>query len=256
MVNADFTVRDGVATITIDREEALNAVDTETKLAITERLESYREDEDVRAIVFESAGDRAFVAGGDLKEVPEVDFDLSYHTETWEALFDTMTRLRKPTVAKVDGWALGGGFDLLLYTDVVIAADDAMIGQPEVGLGILNHFSTAMLPSLVGLRKTMELLLTGDPVTGSEAAEIGLVTRSVPREELDEAVDRVVESILENPSPIVGALKEAIYSSIDLGPSAARQHVGTRSLASARDERFYEEGVRAQIEDREPDWSP
>ena len=254
MVNADFTVRDAVATVTIDREEALNAVDTETKLAITERLESYREDDDVRAIVFESAGDRAFVAGGDLEEVPEVDFDLSYHTETWEALFDTMTRLGKPTVAKVDGWALGGGFDLLLYTDIVIAADDAMIGQPEVGLGILNHFSSAMLPSLVGLRKTMELMLTGDPVTGTEAAEMGLVTRSVPREELDETVDRIVESILENPSPIVGAVKEAIYSSIDLGPSAARQHVGTHSLSSARSEPYYEEGVRAQLEDREPDW--
>lgn len=255
MVNADFTVSDGAAYVTIQREEALNAIDTPTKLEIIERLEDYRVDDDVRAVVFQSEGDQAFTAGGDLKEVIDVDFDLEYHTETWDELFTSMMRLGKPTIAKVDGWALGGGFDLLLHTDIVIAAEDAMIGQPEIGLGILNHFSPSMLPSLVGLRKTMELLLTGDPISGAEAADVGLVTRSVPAEDLDDEVEDVVESIRGNPARITKHVKDAIWASIDMTPSAARQHIEARSLDSARTEPYYEEGVRAQLEDRDPDWA-
>ena len=255
MVNAAFDVADGVGSVTIQREEALNAIDTPTKLEIIERLEEYRVDDDVRVVVFQSEGDQAFTAGGDLNEVVDVDFDLEYHTETWDELFKTMMRLGKPTVAKVDGWALGGGFDLLLHTDIVIAAEDAMIGQPEIGLGILNHFSPSMLPSLVGLRKTMELLLTGDPISGAEAADIGLVTRSVPAEDLDEAVADVVDSIRGNPARITKHVKDAIWASIDMSPSAARQHIEARSLDSARTEPYYEEGVRAQLEDRDPEWA-
>ncbi len=255
MVNAAFDVADGVGSVTIQREEALNAIDTPTKLEIIERLEDYRVDDDVRAVVFRSDGDQAFTAGGDLNEVVDVDFDLEYHTETWDELFKTMMRLGKPTIAKVDGWALGGGFDLLLHTDIVIAAEDAMIGQPEIGLGILNHFSPSMLPSLVGLRKTMELLLTGDPISGAEAADIGLVTRSVPAEDLDDEVADVVDSIRDNPARITKHVKDAIWASIDMSPSAARQHIEARSLDSARTEPYYEEGVRAQLEDRDPEWA-
>ncbi|MFB6310603.1 MAG: enoyl-CoA hydratase/isomerase family protein [Salinirussus sp.] len=254
MVNAAFAVEEEVGYITIQREEALNAIDTPTKLEIIDRLEAYRVDDDVRAVVFQSEGDQAFTAGGDLDEVIDVDFDLSYHTETWDELFTSMMRLGKPTIAKVDGWALGGGFDLLLHTDIVIAADDAMIGQPEIGLGILNHFSPAMLPSLVGLRTTMELLLTGDPITGERAANVGLVTRAVPADELDDEIEDVLDSIRSNPARITKHVKDAIWASIDMSPSAARAHIEARSLDSARTEPYYEEGVRAQREDREPDW--
>jgi enoyl-CoA hydratase/carnithine racemase len=254
MANADFAVEEEIGYVTIQREAALNAIDTPTKLEILDRLEDYRVDDDVRAVVFQSDGDRAFTTSGDLDEVVNVDFDLSYHTETWDELFKSMMRLGKPTLARVDGWALGGGFDLLLHTDIVIADEDAMIGQPEIGLGILNHFSPAMLPSLVGLRKTMELLLTGDPISGAEAERIGLVNRSVPATELDEEIEAVLDSIRDNPARITKHVKDAIWASIDMTPSAAREHIEARSLDSARTEPYYEEGVRAQREDRAPDW--
>lgn len=254
MVNAAFDIEDEIAYVTVQREEALNAIDTPTKIEITEKLDKYQGNDNVKAVVFQSEGDQAFIAGGDLKEVPEVNFDLSYHTETWEDLFNTMTRLGKPTIARVDGWTLGGGFDFLLHTDIVIAADEAKIGQPEIGLGIVNHFSPAMLPDLVGLRKTMELMLTGDPITGDEAAEIGLVTRSVPHEDLDDEIEDILDSIRENPAQITKHVKDAIYATLDMGPTTARHHIETRSLESARTEPYYEEGVRAQLEDRDPKW--
>lgn len=255
MVNAAFEVADEIGYVTIQREEALNAIDTPTKLEVIDRLERYRVDDDVRAVVFRSEGDQAFTAGGDLDEVVDVDFDLSYHTETWDELFKSMMRLGKPTLARVDGWALGGGFDLLLHTDIVIAAEDAMIGQPEIGLGILNHFSPAMLPSLVGLRKTMELLLTGDPISGAEAERIGLVTRSVPADDLDDELEDVLEAIRDKPARITKHVKDAVWASVDMAPSTAREHIEARSLDSARTEPYYEEGVRAQREDREPNWN-
>jgi enoyl-CoA hydratase/carnithine racemase len=204
--------------------------------------------------VFQSEGDQSFVSGGDLQEVPENDFSLKEFTDSWEELFDTMMTIGKPTIAKVDGWTLGGGFDMILHTDIVIAADDAKIGQPEIGLGILNHFSPAMLPDLVGLRKTMELMLTGEPISGEEAEEIGLVTRSVPRDELDDEVQDVVDSLVDKSPRILKHVKEGIYTSINMSPDAARKHLEARSLESAREDPDYMEGVKAQLEDRDPEW--
>lgn len=254
MVNAEFSVEEGVGYVTVQREEALNAIDSPTKFEIIDTLREFRDDDNVRVVVFQSEGDQAFVAGGDLKEVPEQDYSLKYFTDSWEELFETMMTLEKPTIAKVDGWTLGGGFDMILHTDIVIAADDAMIGQPEVGLGILNHFSPAMLPDLVGLRKTMELMLTGEPITGEEAERIGLVTRSVPREDLEEEVQDVVDTVSEHSPRILKAIKEGIYTSINMSPDSARNHLEARSLESARNDPDYMEGVRAQIEGRDPEW--
>lgn len=255
MSNVAFAVKDGVATVELQRPEALNAVDMETKFEVIEQLEAYRDDDAVRAVVFRGEGDRAFCAGGDVTEVRELDYALEPFTESWKELFDLLTRMETPTVAAVTGVALGGGFDWLLHTDIVVAAEDASLGQPEVGLGIVNHFSPPMLLQQVGLRKTMELLLTGEPVSGREAERIGLVTRSVPAEEVDDEVERVVDSLREKSPRILGKVKRGVYASLDMSPTAAREHLERVALESARTDPDYREGVSAQLEDREPDWS-
>jgi len=255
MVNATFTVENHAGVVTIEREEKLNAVDSATKRAIIETLEGYRDDDAVRAVVIQSAGDRAFSAGGDVREIPEVDYSLSYFTESWEALFETMRTLGMPTVAKVDGLALGGGFDLLLYADFVVAADDARLGQPEIDLGIVNHFSPPQLLQQVGFRKTMELMLTGETISGAEAADVGLVTRSVPPEELDDTVDDLVETLVNKSPRIAKKVKEGIYASTNMAPDAATAYLEGVSLESARVDPDYREGVDALIEDREPEWT-
>jgi len=188
MVNAAFTVEDGIARIELQRPEALNAVEMPTKRAIIERVRDYRDDDSVRVVVFQSQGD-SFCAGGDLQEVVEGDYALEPFTDSWEELFEAMMDLGKPTVARIDGYTLGGGFDLMLHTDIPIAAEDAKLGQPEVGLGIVNHFSPPMLQVKVGLTKTLDMMLTGEMISGEEAARLGLVARSVPAEDLDEALD-------------------------------------------------------------------
>jgi len=255
MGNASFAVEEHVGYVTIEREEALNAIDSPTKAEIIETLKGWRAGDEVHVVVVRSEGDRAFCAGGDLKEVRELDYSLKAFTDTWEELFEVLTTMGAPTVARVDGYALGGGFDLMLHCDFVVAADDAMLGQPEVGLGIVNHFSPPMLLQTVGLRKTMELLLTGEMVSGAEAERIGLVTRSVPRDELDEAVDSLVDSLLAKSPRIVAKVKRGLYTSLDLSPSAARAYLEAVALESARVDPDYREGVAAQLEGREPDWA-
>jgi enoyl-CoA hydratase/carnithine racemase len=253
MVNAAFTVEDGIARIELQRPEALNAMEMPTKREIIERVRAYRDDDSVRVVVFQSEGD-SFCAGGDLKEVEEHDFALEPFTDSWEELFEAMMNLGKPTVARIDGYTLGGGFDLMLHTDIPIAAADAKLGQPEVGLGIVNHFSPPMLQASVGLTKTLDLMMTGDLISGEEAERMGLVARSVPREELDEEVNGAVESLAEKSPRVLRKLKDGIYATAEMSPRASRSYLETIALDAARTDPDYREGVEAQLEDRDPDW--
>jgi len=253
MVNANFSVDDGIARIELDRPEALNAVEMPTKRAIIDQVRTYGDDDDVRVVVFQSTGD-AFCAGGDLAEVVEQEFALEPFTDSWEALFEAMMTLGKPTVARIDGYALGGGFDLMLHTDIPIAAEDAQLGQPEVGLGIVNHFSPPMLQGKVGLTKTLDMMLTGDMISGEEAAQLGLVARSVPAEDLDEEVDAVAESLAGKSPRVLRKLKDGIYATAEMSPRAGRSYLEAIALDAARNDPDYREGVAAQREDREPEW--
>lgn len=254
MVNAEFSIDGGVATIELTRPEALNAMDMPTKLEITERMTRYRDDDRVRVVVLAGRGD-AFCAGGDLEEVIEEDFALQPFTDTWEDLFRAMTGLGKPIVARVDGYALGGGFDLLLHADLPIAADEALLGQPEVGLGVVNHFSPPLLQRTIGLTRTLDMMLTGDTITGEEAARLGLVARSVPAEDIDDEVDAVVDSLLEKSPRILRKLKAGIYATAEMSPRAGQSYLEAIALESAREDPDYREGVRAQREGRNPEWS-
>lgn len=253
MTDAAFTVEDGVARVELQRPEALNAVDLETKAAIVERVREWGDDDDVRVVVFQSEGD-VFCAGGDVEEVRERDYALEPFTDSWEELFEATMGLGKPTVARVDGYALGGGFDLVLHTDLPIAAADARLGQPEVGLGIVNHFSPPILQETVGLTKTLDLMLTGETISGREAARLGLVARSVPGDELDDEVETVVDALREKPPEIVRKLKDGIYATAEMSPRASRSYLEAIALESARDEPYYREGVAAHLEGREPEW--
>ncbi|WP_435156520.1 enoyl-CoA hydratase/isomerase family protein [Haladaptatus sp. DFWS20] len=253
-VNAEFSVADGVARIEIRREAKLNAIDMETKLAMTDRLRDYRDRDDVRVVLFESAGD-AFCAGGDLQEVKERDYALEPFTETWDDLFTEMRTMPQPTVAKIDGHTYGGGFDFLLHTDIPVAADDAQIGQPESALGIVNHFSPPELVHRVGLPTTMDLLMTAEPISGERADEIGLVSRSVPADELDAAVESILDALAAKSPRVLKKLKRSIYASAEMSPTAAKSQVEAVSLEAARTDPDYREGVDAQLERRDPEWS-
>ena len=174
---ARVAVDDGVAVVTIDREDALNALDVETLTELRDRLRELAADGDVRAVVLTGAGDRAFAAGADIKYMSVLDVDGAL---AWGALGHEVARLletmEKPTIAAISGFALGGGCELALACDVRYCSPRAKLGQPEINLGIVPGWGgTQRLARAVGAGLAKELIFTGRLVAADEALRVGLV---------------------------------------------------------------------------------
>ena len=173
---------DGVALVVLDRHEVLNALDFALIAALTDALEGLDREPACRAIVITGAGDRAFAAGADIPELAAqspTSLTVDDHFHRWERL----KRIRKPLIAAVRGFALGGGFELAMLCDIIVAGDDAQFGQPEIKLGVMpGAGGTQRLTRAIGKAKAMELILTGRNMDAREAEAHGLVTRIVPAE--------------------------------------------------------------------------
>ena len=179
--------RDGhVATITLNRPDALNAFNTAQLEALLERLGEVRQDREIRAIVVTGAGGRAFAAGADIKEMQaKSPLEANWFAELGQAVCLALETAPQPTIAAVDGFALGGGCEVALACDIRLASERAQFGQPEVGLGILPAWGgTQRLPRLVGAGLAKELIFTGRTVDAEEALRIGLVNAVYPAGEL------------------------------------------------------------------------
>lgn len=169
--------RDAVALVTVDRQEALNALDVQTLTELRDRLRELAEDESARVVVLTGAGDRAFVAGADIKAMREMDVE---RAKAWGALGHEVAKLLetmpKPTIAAIDGFALGGGCELALACDLRYASPRAKLGQPEIELGLIPGWGgTQRLARVCGLGFAKELILSGRPVGAEEALQRGLV---------------------------------------------------------------------------------
>jgi crotonobetainyl-CoA hydratase len=259
MSGATLDVTDGVARVTIDRPEVLNAVDGATHRELTAIWERLERERGVRAIVLTGAGERAFSVGADMKDAEDEGVD---GLEYWErrdpngfggiALRST---LNVPLIARVGGYALGGGLEMALGCDLLVAAEDAQLGFPEPRVGRMPiDGGIHLLARRVGYAPAMELLLTGRRIGAVEAARIGLVNRAVPREELDAAVDGLVEEILECSPAALRAIKDAVRGAAHL-PLAEAQAYRSDAVVEALTSPDAEEGVRAFAERRAPRWS-
>src|SRR3954453_17534930 len=175
--------RPGVVLVTLDRPEVLNALDYRTLGELADALEKLDTDEPVRCVVITGAGERAFAAGADIKEMADatpVSLSAANNFARWERF----KRVRVPLIAAVRGFALGGGCELAMACDIVIAADDAVFGQPEIKIGIMpGAGGTQRLTRALGKAKAMEMILTGRNLSATEAEARGLVSRVVAREE-------------------------------------------------------------------------
>jgi enoyl-CoA hydratase len=242
--------RDGaVAIVTVDRQDALNALDPETLTDLRDRLAGLAGDAEVRVVVLTGAGDRAFVAGADIKAMSAMDVE---QARAWGALgHETATLLEtmpKPTIAAVNGFALGGGCELALACDVRYASTTARLGQPEVSIGIIPGWGgTQRLPRVVGIGLAKELIMTGRLVDAEEALRIGLVNAVFPPEEL---MPKTLElaRLLATKSPLVlAAIKETTGRTFhgDLGSEAE----AFATLFGSEDQK---EGMAAFIGKREP----
>ncbi|NHC23966.1 enoyl-CoA hydratase [Nocardioides sp. IC4_145] len=198
-----------VGTITLDRPKALNALNAQLMTEVVAAAEELDADRGIGAIVV-TGSERAFAAGADIKEMAEQSYaDMALGD--WFAAWDRFATLRTPVIAGVSGHALGGGCELAMMCDIIIAAESARFGQPEINLGVFPGIGgTQRLTRAVGKAVAMDLILTGRTMTAQEALAVGLVSRVVPTEELLTQVAEVAATIAEKSLPVLYATKEAV----------------------------------------------
>jgi enoyl-CoA hydratase len=244
---------EGVALITLDRPEVLNALDYRTLGELADALEGLDTDQTVRCVVITGAGDRAFAAGADIREMADAT-PVTLSVENNFARWERLKRIRVPMVAAVRGFALGGGCELAMACDIAIAADDAHFGQPEIRLGIMpGAGGTQRLTRALGKAKAMEMILTGHNLSAHEAYERGLVAQVVASEDLLPAVFRLAAEIAAMPPLAVRAAKEAINRAYELSLEAGLEFERRNffMLFASEDQK---EGMRAFVEKRKPTW--
>lgn len=201
--------RDSVGAITLDRPDALNALSSELLREVAAAIHGFEADGNIGCILI-TGSERAFAAGADVKEMQNQTFVDAYLGDLYGAI-DQIATTRKPIVAAVAGYALGGGCELAMACDIVIAADTAKFGQPEITLGIMPGLGgTQRLPRLIGKARAMDLILTGRQVGAAEAERIGMVSRVVPANDLLDEAFKVAQRVAGMSLPIVMMAKEAV----------------------------------------------
>lgn len=246
--------RDGfVATVQLNRPAVLNALNLETMNELVATLESLDNDDTVRAIVL-AGSEKAFAAGADIKEMASASaIDMLYRDQFTK--WDRIRKIKKPLIAAVSGFALGGGCELMMHCDIIIASETARIGQPEINIGVMpGAGGTQRLTRAVGKGLAMEMVLTGKFITGEEACAAGLVNKVVPVEFYLEEAQRLAREIASRPPVAVRLAKEAVLKSFDttieMGLEFERKNF---YLLFASDD--MKEGMAAFIEKRKPEWT-
>ena len=201
--------RDGVGLITLNRPKALNALSSELIAEVSKALDDFELDEKIGAIVI-TGSEKAFAAGADIKEMSSMSYMDAYLSD-FITPWDRVAQCRKPVIAAVAGYALGGGCELAMMCDFILAADTAKFGQPEITLGVMpGAGGSQRLTRFVGKSKAMEMCLTGRMMDAEEAERSGLVSRIVPADELVEEAVKVAKKISDFSLPIVMMTKESV----------------------------------------------
>jgi enoyl-CoA hydratase/carnithine racemase len=246
----------GVATVTLNRPDVRNALSQSMLRELEAALAELDADAAARVIVLRGAGDRAFCAGADLRGARDRGTALQAR-ESFGGLprvLDAMARMRTPVIAQVHGYALAGGCGLAAGADIVVASDDAVFGLPEIKVGVLPLIVMAPILRAVGPKRGMLMVLSGAEVSAREAYEMGLVSRVVPRAELDASV-RALAATLAGYSPTaLGIAKEAAATSLEMGYAEALRYLRelTTLVFLSEDAK---EGIAAFFEKRSPRWT-
>jgi enoyl-CoA hydratase/carnithine racemase len=251
-----FDVKDHVARVTIDRPDVLNAIDAASERELQKIWDEIEHNRDVRVVVLTGSGERAFSTGADMKGGSGAS-GLEYWALPRRGGFGGIAlreTLDVPVIARVNGHAVGGGFEMVLGSDIIIAAQEASFGLPEARVGRLPlDGGMTLLQRQVPFHLAMGLLLTGKRINAAEALRIGLVNEVVPRAELDTAVARWVDDVLACAPLSVRAIKQVVRRTAQLSAAEARGQL-LPALAEALQSEDSNEGVRAFIEKRKPVW--
>jgi len=251
--NTLYEKSEGIATITINRPQALNALNEETLLEISSRIADAKQDKNIKVVVITGAGDRAFCAGADLNVMKGAGAYKGMHlSQVGQKLTLEIEELEKPVIAVINGYALGGGLELAMACDLRIASENAKLGQPEVNVGLIPGWGgTQRLPRLVGKGKAKEMIFTGKRIDAKTAEQLGLVNKVVPLEQLKSTVKELASELMNKPPIAIELAKQLINNSTetDLKIGLTNEAEAFGVLASTED---FKEGVSAFLEKRKP----
>jgi enoyl-CoA hydratase len=246
-----YEVKDGIAYVTLNYEERLNALSQGIRKGLRSAMDLVEEDESVRVMILTGAG-RAFCAGGDISGFQQIKtmVDVERFARDVMTLFNRMEKLSKPIIAAVNGLALGGGLELCIASDIVIASDKAKFGTPEPRIGLVPGFAIGRLADLLGRNKASYLMMTAEPISAEEAERIGLISLVVPHDQLMEKSVEVAKKIMENAPLAVSLLKTAANRELG-GDDLVFCIEATAKLFATEDQK---EGMDAFLNKRKPNF--
>jgi enoyl-CoA hydratase len=247
---------EGLAVITINRPEMRNALTQALMEELGEAIDRAEADEEVRVLILTGAGDRSFVSGADIGELGARNTltELGPDSRIRRGVLSRLEHLFKPSIAAVNGYALGGGCEIALACTLRIAADSARFGQPEINLGIIPGLGgTQRLTRLVGKGRAMEMILTGEPIDAREAFRIGLVNKVVPAAQLMEEARALAKKLAAKPPLALRAAKDVVDFGAEMSLAVALEFEN-RLFAIVSGSADKAEGVAAFLEKRKPEW--
>jgi len=249
--NILIEIADGIGVVKINRPQALNALNSEVVEELESALREVEQDVDVKVVVITGAGEKAFVAGGDIKEMSGMDPAAARaFSQRGHRLINCMEKMKKPIIAAVNGYALGGGLELALACDFIYASEKARLGLPEATLGVIPGFGgTQNLPRLIGINRAKELIFSGKQLTAQQARDWGLVNEVVTGEELMSRVFEIAKKIAANGPLAVAAAKDAINNGLDMAKEDGLRYEGA-VFSLLFDSADQKEGMGAFVEKR------
>jgi enoyl-CoA hydratase len=249
--NLKYEKKHGIAQITVNRPEVRNALNSETISELGTAFHTAGTDDDIRVVILTGSGEKAFVAGADINELSRLTaIAAKEYSLTGQAVFDAIERLGKPVIAAVNGYALGGGCELAMACTFRVASDNAVLGQPEVKLGIIPGYGGSQrLPRLVGKGLAAQMLLTGESIPAAEALRIGLVNQVVPQAELLSTAEAIAKKIMANAPQAVKFCLDVVNRGMETTQEAGQHLEATLfGLCCATDDA--KEGTTAFLEKR------
>jgi len=248
--------KDGVALVTINRPAALNALNPETLAELLDMFSGLGEDSEVHCVIITGAGDKAFIAGGDIAVMATLSpMEARAVARVAQKLFCQIEKLPKVVIAAINGYALGGGCELAMACDIRFASQTAKLGQPEVNLGIIPGWAgTQRLPRLVGKGIAKQILFTGDMIDAARAAQIGLVNEVHSPEQLLSSVQALAMKIASKPQMAVRLIKEAVDNGMEMESERAFEYEADLfGLCFATEDQ--KEGMAAFLQKRPAEWT-
>ena len=255
MENVQLTVNEGIATLVINRPKQLNALNKQTLAEISEAFESMRNDDGVKVVIMTGSGEKAFVAGADIKEF--ANFSGVQGSELAKTghmtVFNSIEEFSKPVIAAINGFALGGGLELAMAAHVRIASDNARMGLPETSLGVIPGYGgTQRLPQLIGKGRALEMIFSAKMIDAATALDYGLVNAVVPQEALQATAENMALGFMKNSIVAMGYAVEAVNAGMLEG--AIGYDVEVQAFGDCFETADFKEGTKAFLEKRKPEF--